>query len=88
MSFKIYPGESVGIIGKNGAGKSTILKMITGVSFPNSGNYHCKRKKVAALLELTAGFSLDMTGMENIYLKGYLLGLNDDQIKRDRAGYN
>ena len=80
MSFKIYPGESVGIIGKNGAGKSTILKMITGVSFPNSGTITV-RGKVAALLELTAGFSLDMTGMENIYLKGYLLGLNDDQIK-------
>ena len=80
VSFKIYPGESVGIIGKNGAGKSTILKMITGVSFPNSGTITV-RGKVAALLELTAGFSLDMTGMENIYLKGYLLGLNDDQIK-------
>ena len=80
VSFKTYPGESVGIIGKNGAGKSTILKMITGVSFPNSGTITV-RGKVAALLELTAGFSLDMTGMENIYLKGYLLGLNDDQIK-------
>ena len=54
--------------------------MITGVSFPNSGTITV-RGKVAALLELTAGFSLDMTGMENIYLKGYLLGLNDDQIK-------
>lgn len=57
VSFKIYPGESVGIIGKNGAGKSTILKMITGVSFPNSGTITV-RGKVAALLELTAGFSL------------------------------
>ena len=52
VSFKIYPGESVGIIGKNGAGKSTILKMITGVSFPNSGQI-IVRGKVAALLELT-----------------------------------
>lgn len=80
VNFKIYPGEAVGIIGKNGAGKSTILKMITGVSFPDSGEITVKGK-VAALLELTAGFSLDMTGMENIYLKGYLLGLNDKEIK-------
>ena len=81
VSFKIYPGEAVGIIGKNGAGKSTILKMITGVSFPNSGEI-IVRGKVAALLELTAGFSPDMTGMENIYLKGYLLGLNDREISK------
>ena len=80
IDFKIYPGESVGIIGKNGAGKSTVLKMITGVTFPSSGDV-VVRGKVAALLELTAGFSLDMTGIENIYLKGYILGLNDKEIK-------
>ena len=80
VNFRIYPGESVGIIGKNGAGKSTILKMITGVTFPDSGEITVKGK-VAALLELTAGFSLDMTGMENIYLKGYILGLTDNEIK-------
>ncbi|MGN1114579.1 MAG: ABC transporter ATP-binding protein [Oscillospiraceae bacterium] len=80
VSFKIYPGESVGIIGKNGAGKSTVLKMITGVSFPDSGEITVKGK-VAALLELTAGFSPDMTGIENIHLKGYLLGLSDSEIK-------
>ena len=80
VSFKIYPGESVGIIGKNGAGKSTILKMITGVCFPTSGEVTV-RGKVAALLELTAGFSMDMTGTENIYLKCYLLGLSDAEIK-------
>ena len=54
--------------------------MITGVTFPDSGEI-VVRGKVAALLELRAGFSPDMTGMENIYLKGYLLGLNDDEIK-------
>ncbi len=80
VSFKIYQGESVGIIGKNGAGKSTILKMITGVSFPTSGDI-IVNGKVAALLELTAGFSPDMTVIEKIYLKGYLLGLSDAQIK-------
>jgi teichoic acid transport system ATP-binding protein len=79
ISFKIYRGESVGIIGKNGAGKSTMLKMITGVSFPNEGEI-VVNGKVAALLELTAGFSNDMTGRENIYLKGYILGLNDKEV--------
>lgn len=80
ISFKIYPGESVGIVGNNGAGKSTLLKMITGVSFPDTGKITVKGR-VAALLELTAGFSSEMTGRENIYLKGYLLGLKDKEIK-------
>ncbi len=80
VSFDIYPGEAVGIIGDNGAGKSTILKMITGVAFPLEGEVTVTGK-VAALLELTAGFSMEMTGRENIYLKGYILGLNDEYIK-------
>lgn len=80
ISFKIYPGESVGIVGNNGAGKSTLLKMITGVAFPDAGKITVKGR-VAALLELTAGFSNEMTGRENIYLKGYLLGLKDKEIK-------
>ena len=77
---EVHKGESVGIIGRNGAGKSTLLKMITGVSFATSGNITVKGK-VAALLELTAGFSADMTGRENIYLKCCLLGLENDEIK-------
>ncbi len=80
VSFDIYPGESIGIIGDNGAGKSTILKMITGVAHPSEGEVTV-RGKVAALLELTAGFSMEMTGRENIYLKGYILGLNDAYIR-------
>ncbi|MCI8776760.1 MAG: ABC transporter ATP-binding protein [Oscillospiraceae bacterium] len=80
ITFEIKRGESVGIIGKNGAGKSTLLKMITGVSFATEGNVTVDGK-VAALLELTAGFSADMTGRENIYLKGYLLGLESEEIK-------
>ena len=80
VSFTINRGESVGIIGDNGAGKSTLLKMITGVTFPSGGTVTV-HGKVAALLELTAGFSLEMTGRENIYLKGYILGLEDDYIK-------
>ncbi len=81
VSFDIYPGESVGLIGDNGAGKSTILKHITGVAFPTQGEVEV-HGKVAALLELTAGFSMEMTGRENIYLKGYILGLTDKEIKR------
>lgn len=80
VSFSIDRGESVGIVGDNGAGKSTLLKMITGVAFPDEGEITVDGK-VAALLELTAGFSMEMTGRENIYLKGYILGLEDDYIK-------
>ncbi len=80
VSFTIGKGESVGIVGDNGAGKSTLLKMITGVSFPDEGEI-IVNGQVAALLELTAGFSMEMTGRENIYLKGYILGLKDDYIK-------
>ena len=80
VSFEIKRGESVGIVGDNGAGKSTLLKMITGVAFPDEGEIIVDGK-VPALLELTAGFSLEMTGRENIYLKGYILGLEDDYIK-------
>ena len=81
VSFEISRGESVGIVGDNGAGKSTLLKIITGVAFPDEGDITVNGK-VAALLELTAGFSLEMTGRENIFLKGYILGLEDDYIKQ------
>ena len=81
VSMVINRGESVGIVGDNGAGKSTLLKMITGVAFPDEGEITLDGK-VAALLELTAGFSMEMTGRENIYLKGYVLGLEDSYIKQ------
>lgn len=68
VSMVINRGESVGIVGDNGAGKSTLLKMITGVAFPDEGEITVDGK-VAALLELTAGFSMEMTGRENIYLR-------------------
>ena len=81
VNLTINRGESVGIVGDNGAGKSTLLKMITGVAFPDEGEV-VVNGKVAALLELTAGFSMEMTGRENIYLKGYILGLEDAYIKQ------
>lgn len=80
VSIEIFEGESVGIIGDNGAGKSTLLKMITGVAFPDTGEVTVNGT-VAALLELTAGFALEMSGRENIYLRGYTLGLKDSYIK-------
>ncbi len=80
VSFTINKGESVALVGRNGAGKSTVLKMITGVAFPTSGEVQVKGR-VAALLELTAGFSPDMTGRENISFKCYVLGLDDKEIQ-------
>lgn len=85
VSFEVYKGESIGILGRNGAGKSTLLKIITGVTFPNSGEVFVKGQ-VAALLELTAGFDLEMSGRENIYLKGYILGLTEEKIRAMEAG--
>lgn len=81
ISFEIKKGESVAIFGKNGAGKSTILKIITGVTFPNEGIVKVYGR-VSALLELTSGFDLDFTGRENIFLKGQILGINDSEIKK------
>lgn len=81
ISFSIKKGESVAIIGRNGAGKSTLLKMITGVAFPTTGDIYVNGR-VSALLELTAGFSADMTGRENIRFKCYVLGLKDEEINR------
>ena len=80
VNMEIHKGESVGIMGRNGAGKSTMLKLITGVTFPDEGEI-VVHGQVAALLELTAGFDGEMTGRENIYLKGYILGLSQQRIK-------
>ncbi|MDR1953508.1 MAG: ABC transporter ATP-binding protein [Clostridiales Family XIII bacterium] len=81
ISFTIKQGESVALIGRNGAGKSTILKMITDVTFPTTGDILVEGR-VSALLELTAGFDLEMSGRENIYLKGQIMGLKDKEIRR------
>ncbi len=80
VSFEIKKGETVGIIGKNGAGKSTLLKMITGVLTPSAGTIETNGK-IASLLELGAGFNPDMTGLENIYLNGTLMGFTREEME-------
>lgn len=80
VTFEIRRGESVALFGRNGAGKSTILKMITGVTFPTEGEITVNGK-VSALLELGAGFDQESTGRENIYFKCSLMGMTVDEIK-------
>ncbi len=80
VSFEVSDGESLGIIGRNGSGKSTILKIIAGVYKPTQGRATVSGK-VAALIELGAGFHPDLTGRENIVLNGLLLGLRHREIE-------
>ena len=80
VSFRVSPGEAVGLIGINGAGKSTLLKLITGTTQPTTGVVHMEGS-VAALLELGMGFHPDFTGRENVYMAGQLLGLQVEQIR-------
>lgn len=79
VSFDVYKGETVGIIGTNGSGKSTILKIITGVLSPTAGNLNISGR-ISALLELGAGFNMEFTGIENIYLNGTMLGFSEKEI--------
>ncbi|MFJ2683770.1 ABC transporter ATP-binding protein [Pseudomonas sp. NPDC087342] len=79
VSFEIKKGETVGIIGRNGSGKSTLLQMICGTLNPSSGNIET-HGRIAALLELGAGFNPEFTGRENVYMNGAILGLTRDQV--------
>lgn len=81
VSMKIYQGETVGIIGTNGSGKSTILKIITGVLHPTSGEVHVNGR-ISALLELGAGFNQEYNGIENIYLNGTMMGFSEKEIDK------
>lgn len=80
VSFTVKKGEVLGVLGKNGAGKSTLLKMITGVVTPTSGKLEVKGK-ISSLLELGAAFNAELTGYENIYQHGQIMGLTKAEIK-------
>jgi len=79
INFELKKGECIGIIGKNGAGKSTILKILAKVTEPTIGGYLCNGK-LGALIEVGAGFHPEMTGRENIYLNGSILGMSKQEI--------
>jgi len=79
VSFEVRKGQTVGIIGCNGSGKSTLLKIITGVLTPSSGSVSVNGK-ISALLELGAGFNPELTGIENIYFNGTLMGYTRDEM--------
>lgn len=79
ISFEVDKGEAVGIIGTNGSGKSTMLKIITGVLTPSAGAVSVKGK-VCALLELGVGFNMDYTGIENIYMNGTMMGFSKAEM--------
>ncbi len=80
VSFQVKKGETVGIIGTNGSGKSTILKIITGVLTPTSGSVQVEGV-ISALLELGAGFNMDYTGIENIYMNGTMMGFSRKEME-------
>jgi len=79
ISFQVNNGETLGIIGPNGAGKSTLLKILTGILLPDKGEIHIDGK-ITGLLELGTGFNAEMTGLQNIYMNGTLLGMSREEI--------
>jgi len=81
VSFSIESGESVGIIGRNGAGKSTLLKILSKITYPTSGGMNVCGK-LAALLEVGTGFHQELTGRENIYMNGSILGMRKKEVDR------
>ncbi len=81
VSFEVNEGESFALVGHNGSGKSTMLKCIAGIMLPDKGSVHVKGK-VSALLELGAGFHPELSGRENVFLNGAILGLSQKELKR------
>ncbi len=79
VSFDVFPGDSIGIIGKNGAGKSTLLKILSKITPPSSGKI-ISRGRIASLLEVGTGFHSELSGRENIYLNGSILGMKRKEI--------
>jgi ABC-type polysaccharide/polyol phosphate transport system ATPase subunit len=81
VSFQVKEGEALGIVGHNGAGKTTILKLLSGITTPTAGEITI-RGRLAALVEVSSGFHPELTGMENIYLHGAMLGMRRAEIRR------
>jgi lipopolysaccharide transport system ATP-binding protein len=82
ISFNVMPGETVGIIGKNGAGKSTLLKILSRITPPTEGKIIC-RGRIASLLEVGTGFHPELSGRENIYMNGSILGMKRAEIAKN-----
>lgn len=80
VSFQVKRGETLGLIGRNGAGKSTMLKVIAGILKPSTGSVTC-RGNIVPMLELGSGFDMDLTGRENIFLNGAILGYSEAYLK-------
>lgn len=81
ISFTLEQGDSIGVMGLNGSGKSTLLKLMSGVMSPDEGNV-LTRGRIAGLIEVGAGFHPDLSGRENVYLSGAILGMSEAEINR------
>ncbi len=84
INFSVKEGETVGLVGRNGAGKSTVLKLIAGVTYPAEGQV-VVRGRIAPLIEIGAGFHPDLTGKENIFMNGTILGMKIPQVRDKMA---